>query len=314
MVVGELPDFLHVPELPNRGPGGDCVGRSGALLHAVGRDFGLETTPDGWRISSGRSRVMRRAISWAAEDLDALEEFGQDYAGPLKTQVLGPWTLAASIELVGGERLLKDPGACRDLAGALTEAVRLHVIDLQHRFPRATVLVQIDEPGLNAVLDGTIGSASGLSTFAPVEPPVVQDSLREVLTAVPGVVSGIHCCAAKPPVRVMVNAQAQFVSVDLTLSGLDEDAIGEAWEGGIGIWAGSVDPLAVPTRRSSDARVSAPIRNLAHHLGMEDVEHMASVVLTPTCGCAGARWEQARAAYAACVRAAQVLREEGPNG
>jgi len=313
LVAGELADFLHVPELPARGPGGDCIGRTGALLAAVGADFGLETTADGWRITSGRGRLMRRAISWAGEDLDALEEFAQDYAGPLKTQVVGPWTLAASIELASGERLLKDAGACRDLAGALAEAVRLHLADVQRRFPRATVLLQVDEPGLNAVLHGTIGSASGLSRFPPVDAPVVQDALRAVLTAVPDAVSGVHCCAASPPITVMVHADARFVSLDLTLPGLDEDAIGEAWESGVGIWAGSVNPLAVPDRRTSDARVSAPVRELAHHLGMQDAEHMANVVLTPTCGCAGAQWQQARAAYSACVRAGRVLREEDPS-
>ncbi|HBJ73547.1 MAG TPA: methionine synthase [Actinobacteria bacterium] len=314
ILVGELPDFLHVPELPNRGPGGDCIGRTGALLHAVGSDFGLETTADGWRITDGKSRLMRRAISWIGEDLDALEEFGQDYSGPLKTQIAGPWTLAASIELAGGERLLKDAGACRDLAGALAEAVRTHVAELKSRFPMATILLQVDEPGLNAVLDGTIGSVSGLSRFDPVDPPVAQDALREVLTAVPEVVSGVHCCAARPPIRVITNANAGFVSFDLTLAGIDEDAIGEAWESGVGIWAGSVNPLAHIDARKSDAMVSAPMRTLAHHLGMEDAEHMASVVITPSCGCAGARWSQVRSAYSACVRAGRVLRQEEPSG
>lgn len=314
ILVGELPDFLHVPELPNRGPGSDCIGRTGALLHAVGSDFGLETTADGWRITDGTSRLMRRAISWVGEDLDALEEFGQDYSGPLKTQIVGPWTLAASIELAGGERLLKDAGACRDLAGALAEAVRTHIADLRRRFPMATILLQVDEPGLNAVLDGTIGSVSGLSRFEPADPLVVQDSLREVLTAVPEVVSGVHCCAPQPPIRVMTNAQAGFLSFDLTLAGLDEDAIGGAWESGVGIWAGSVDPFLRLEQRRVEAVVSAPLRTLAHHLGMEDLEHMASVVITPTCGCAGAQWSQARAAYSACVRAGRVLRQEEPGG
>ncbi len=314
VVAGELPDFLHVPELPNRGPGGDVIGRTGALLHAVGSDFGLETTADGWRITDGRSRLMRRAISWLGEDLDALEEFGQGYSGPLKAQIVGPWTMAASIELAGGERVLKDPGACRDLAGALAEAVRVHAAELQRRFPSATLLLQVDEPGLNAVLDGSIGSVSGLSRFDPVDPPLAQDALRSVLTAAPDVISGIHCCAAGPPVRVMTNAGARFLSVDLTLRGIDEDGIGEAWESGIGIWAGSVSPLAQIDARTSDAMVSAPMRTLAHHLGMDDAEHMASVVITPTCGCAGAQWSQASAAYRACVRAGRVLRQEEPSG
>lgn len=314
MVAGELSEFIHVPELPQRGPGGDCIGRTGALLHAVGADFGLETTADGWRITDGRSRLMRRAISWLGEDLDALEECAQDYSGPLKAQIVGPWTMAASIELAGGERVLKDAGACRDLAGALAEAVRVHVADLQRRFPLATILLQVDEPGLNSVLEGSIGSVSGLSRFNPVDPPLAQDALREVLTSVPDLMSGVHCCAAQPPIRVLTNANAGFVSFDLTLAGIDEDAIGEAWESGVGIWAGSVSPMAHIDPRRSDAVVSAPMRTLAHHLGMDDAEHMANVVITPTCGCAGAQWAQVRAAYSACVRAGRVLRQEEPSG
>ena len=314
LVVGELPDFLHVPELPNRGPGGDCIGRTGALLHAVGADFGLETTADGWRITDGKSRLMRRAISWLGEDLDGLEEFAQGYSGPLKAQIVGPWTMAASIELAGGERVLKDAGACRDLAGALAEAVRVHVAELQRRFPTARILLQVDEPGLNAVLEGSIGSVSGLSRFNAIDPPLAQDALREVLNAVPDLMSGVHCCAAAPPIRVLTNADAKFVSFDLTLAGIDEDAIGEAWESGVGIWAGSVSPLAQIDPRRSDAVVSAPMRTLAHHLGMDDAEHMANVVITPTCGCAGAQWSQVRAAYSACVRAGRVLRQEEPSG
>ena len=34
-----------------------------------------------------------------AHDLDALEEAADGYRGPLKIQVCGPWTLAATIEL-----------------------------------------------------------------------------------------------------------------------------------------------------------------------------------------------------------------------
>jgi len=309
IVVDALPDFLHVPELPNRGPGADLIGRTGALLHAVGADFGLETTSDGWRITSGVSRIMKRGISWIGEDLDALEEFGQDYSGPLKTQIAGPWTLAASIELAGGERMLRDAGACRDLAGALAEATGLHLADLRRRFPKATLILQIDEPGLCAVLEGSIGSVSGLSRFDPVDPQVVQDALRQVLAVDPGTFSGVHCCAKNPPIAVLVNAGARFVSIDLTLGRINEDAMGEAWEQGIGLWAGTVNPLVID-QRVSDTVASAPVRALAHHLGLEDTEHMASVVVTPTCGCAGATWVQVRAAYDACVRAGRVLRNE----
>jgi len=74
IVAGELPDFVHVVELPARGPGSDLVGRTAGILASVDSGFGLETTPLGWRISRSIGRDMRRAQSWLNEDLDALED------------------------------------------------------------------------------------------------------------------------------------------------------------------------------------------------------------------------------------------------
>jgi hypothetical protein len=45
-VVGELPGFAHLPELPGRGPGADLLGRSAALLV----DLSVDLTPAGWRL------------------------------------------------------------------------------------------------------------------------------------------------------------------------------------------------------------------------------------------------------------------------
>lgn len=101
IVAGELPDFVHVAELPDRGPGSDIIGRTGGLLAGVASGLALETTPQGWRFASASGRQMRLAQSFLGEDLDALEETAVDYAGPVKCQVAGPWTLAASIDRQG---------------------------------------------------------------------------------------------------------------------------------------------------------------------------------------------------------------------
>ena len=47
VVAGELPDFPHLPELPDRGPGADLTGRTAALLV----DMPVEVTPRGWRLA-----------------------------------------------------------------------------------------------------------------------------------------------------------------------------------------------------------------------------------------------------------------------
>ena len=48
-----------------------------------------------------------------------LEELADGYTGPLKLQLTGPWTLAATVELPRGDKVLADHGARRDLAEAL---------------------------------------------------------------------------------------------------------------------------------------------------------------------------------------------------
>ena len=77
IVAGEL-DIPHLVELPARGPGGDMLGRTLALVSSATGEFAAETTPDGWRLAGGRSggdlgRQMRRGVSWLAEDVDRME-------------------------------------------------------------------------------------------------------------------------------------------------------------------------------------------------------------------------------------------------
>ena len=322
IVAGELPDLLHVVELPARGPGADLIGRTGGLLAGVASGLGMETTPDGWRFTAGLGRQMRRASSFLGEDLDALEEVAQAYAGPVKCQVAGPWTLAAAIELPTGERALRDPGACADIAQALAEAVRGHVDDLRRRVPGATaILVQVDEPGLPAVLAGRIGTASGLSSYRAVDPQDAQRWLGHVLAAVAdaGAVPGVHCCARDVPLDLIRAAGAGFASLDITL--LDDaadQALGRAWEAGLGILAGTVPSIG--SVRLTDAAASAPLRAVMGRLGLTDERAVAPVAVTPTCGLAGASPAWARAALDACRAVGRVLRhddqheEEGRSG
>ncbi len=308
IITGELAGFLHLPELPNRGPGSDMIGRTGALLALVGGDFGLETTPDGWRVTAGRGRSMRRALSWLDEDLDRLEESSDGYQGPLKVQIAGPWTMAAAIELPFGERMVKDPGACRDLAEGLAEAARLHLIDLRRRFPRASLVVQWDEPGINAVLEGSIGTASGMSRYAAIDGPIAEAGLRVIMAATTsaGALAGIHCCAPLPPIELFASSGAGFIGIDMLDGQFDHDALGTAWEAGIGILAGSV--ASTGEARITDTEASRPVRLTASRLGLTDPQYLAGIVVTPTCGLAAASPTWARAAYTACEAAGRVLR------
>ena len=180
LIFDELPDLPHLAELPDRGVGADMIGRTAGLLI----DLSVDATTRGWRLADRPGRDVRRAQSLLSRDLDALEEVADGYQGPLKLQVCGPWTMAASLELARSqEPVLADPGAVRDLTASLAEGVAAHVAGVRARVPGARLLLQLDEPSLPAVLGGGVPSASGLNRVRPVEEADAESGLRTVLSA-----------------------------------------------------------------------------------------------------------------------------------
>ena len=301
VVLDEAPGLPHLPELPARGPGADMIGRSAALLV----DLAVGLQPSGWRFADHPGRDTSRARGHLAQDLDTLEELAGDLDGPIKIQVAGPWTLAASIETRSGEKALADAGAVRDIATSLAEGVAAHVRDVARRLPRATVLLQLDEPSLPGVLQGTVRTASGFSRIRTVEPPHAEDLLRRVIEA-SGAFPIVHCCAPRVPYALLRAAGAKALSVDANLI-RDEDAIGEAVEAGTGFLLGVIPGRT--TRLPAPSRSVAPVRALWSRLGFPPKSLIGSVVLTPSCGLAGATPAYARAALRHCREAAEVLHE-----
>ncbi len=300
-VAGSFEDFPFLAELPARGPGADMIGRTIGLLV----EMYAHVEPSGWRVSDRPGRDTRRARSWLREDLDALEEFTQGYEGPLKVQAVGPWTLAAALELRGGEAALGDPGACRDLVGSLAEGLRDHLAGLRRRVPGARLVLQLDEPSLTAVLRGHVRTASGYRTHRAVDRQVVESALREVIAVHDGPVV-VHSCAPDVPFALLRRAGVAGVSFDFgLLTERDEEPIGEAVEAGTKLFVGVVP--------STDAALSDPggsvmgVRTLWRRLGLNPGTLAESVVVTPTCGLAGASPAYARTALAHCARAARSL-------
>ncbi|MFE7099665.1 methionine synthase [Streptomyces erythrochromogenes] len=299
--TGSFEDFPYLPELPARGPGADMIGRSTGLLV----DMYAHVEPSGWRISDRPGRDTRRARSWLGEDLDALEEFTQGYTGRLKVQAVGPWTLAAALELHGGEAMLQDAGACRDLAGSLAEGLREHLADVRKRIPGADIVLQLDEPSLTAVLLGRVRSASGYRTYRAVDRQVVEGTLREVFAVHDGEVI-VHSCAPEVPFGLLRRAGAAGVSFDFSLlTEREDDAIGEAVEGGTKLFAGVVPGTDGPLSDPGGSVMG--VRKLWRRLGLAPGTLAESVVVTPACGLAGASPAYARAVQAHCVRAARSL-------
>jgi methionine synthase II (cobalamin-independent) len=302
LVAGELPEFAHLPELPGRGAGADLIGRSAALLV----DVAVDLTPAGWRLVPRSGVDQRRAVEFLARDLDALHDVAAGYAGPLKVQAAGPWTLAAGLERSRGDRAVVDAGARRDLAQSLAEGLAAHVAAVGARVPGATLVVQLDEPSVPAVLQGGLPTASGFGKLAAVESSVVEQELADLVRRI-DVPVVVHCCAPRVPMGLFRAAGAAGLSFDLGLV-QDLDAVGTAIEAGThlfpGVVPGTDTPLGAP--KATASRVQAWWREL----GFADERLAAAVTLTPACGLAGASQAYARTAMAHVREAAKYLLPE----
>lgn len=290
IVFGELPDLPHLPELPARGAIASMTGRTLAMLPELGFDL----QPAGWRLTDAAGVDHRRARSLLAQDLDVLEELTQGYAGPLKVQVAGPWTLAATVERPRGDRVLADVGARREIAQALAEGTAAHVAEVRRRVSGATVLVQVDEPALPGVLAGQVPTASGFHRHRSVDVPLASEALEWVFGAVEDMdaESVAHCCAADVPVGLFRGAGARGVSVDVSvLAAAAYDELGAALDAGDRVLLGVVPAVPGPSLPSTGS-VLDRTRRLLDMLGLDPAEVSGQLVLTPGCGLAGTPPEQ----------------------
>lgn len=306
VVLGELaepPGLPYVPEVPGRGPGAAMTGR----VVAVATDLAFDLQPAGWRLTDAEGVDQRRARSLLAQDLDQVEEQAQGYAGTFKTQLAGPWTLAATVERPRGDRLLADPGARRELAQALAEGVRRHLADLRRRLPGVDRwVVQLDEPALPAVLAGRVPTASGFGKHRSVDAPEASEALRWVVDAVreAGAEPWVHGCAADTPLALLRGAGAAGLAVDpATVDPAATDALAAALEAGEVVVLG-VLPSTDPAERPAATAVA---ERLARWLDMVGLEPTPSLAVSPSCGLAGATPAWAREALATARAAASSL-------
>lgn len=305
-LAGAVPEGVagmpYLPELPARGPGADLLGRGAHLLV----DMPVDLQARGWRLVDRPGRDHERTASWWRQDLDELAEALDGWTGPLKVQVAGPWTLAATLWLPLGDRVLSDQGATRDLAGSLAEGVAAHVAAVRRLVPGAEVVLQVDEPMISTVLLGRVRSDSGFRVLRTPERGEVVTALRMVLDACGADRTVLHSCASAPPVDVLAEAGASAIALDV--SELDRhrwEQVAEALETGASLWAG-----LLPTSGEAPApdAALAPLRRGWHELGL-DPRDLAGVAVTPTCGLAAATPQEARALTAATTTAAARLAE-----
>ncbi|GMA30737.1 hypothetical protein [Litorihabitans aurantiacus] len=267
----------HLAVLPARGPWAAPIGRTLALLEAM--PAALE--PHGWRLAGAPSAELVRAERVLAADVESFALAAAGYDGPLAAPVLGPFSLAASVWLGVGERVVDDAGATADVVESLgvglgrhLEAVAFAVSgsraaagalagadavpdprDSGDSGPAAvspealsdTVLVH--EPLLADVVSGRIATFTGSGRLRPPESSWVSAQLGRLVQAC----APHPCVLVVPPdaaaIAVASAAAPHALATDVTaLDPAGWEALAEAVESGRRVWAASV-----PHRRS-DAR------------------------------------------------------------
>ena len=308
IVLGELPDLPHLPELPDRGPGADLTGRGLGLLV----DLHADVQPSGWRVADGAGRDERRAGPSCGEDLDALEELAEGYVGPLKIQVAGPWTLASTLELPHGDKALADPGACRDLAASLAEGLAA----ARRRRPPPAARRRACRPARRAgAARRPRGHGPDRQRVRPA-PRSVEPAAAEELPD-----RGARQAARRRRARLSTAARrtsrsrcsrragADAFSLDLRLAARSgrsarrrEQSWATALEAGVGLVRRCRADRRSVGELSDPAATVEPVRTLWRRLGLTP-EALARVVVTPTCGLAGASPGPAVRAALAAARA-----------
>ncbi|MDY6055890.1 hypothetical protein [Micrococcus sp.] len=260
VTLGELAEE-HVPvlpELPDRGPGADAVGRSAALL----AELSVDLQPHGWRVSppstvaSGMDR--RRARSYWQEDLQRwADTAGAEGVRPerLAVRVLGPLTLLGNLWLPGGERVLVDAGARRDVAAAYREGLgeALSALAATTGVARPTVL--LDEPAAAAVLGGDLPTASGYRTVRSMPRDEARHLWREAFAAL-GAGEGTAVWVDPHAADAQVRDLALLLGEARPASEGDAPDPGLPAEGGVGVVleVGALEaPAGSPSRQATTA-------------------------------------------------------------
>lgn len=299
---GHLP---YLPELPGRGPGSELVGRSAGLLV----ELPVDLQPSGWRFVDRPGRDARRTAALWRQDLDELAEAYDGYTGELKVQVCGPLTLAAGVFLHRGERALVDEGATRDLTHSLAEGVRLHLADLERLVPGASLVLQLDEPSLPAVLAGRLPTASGYGHLRAVDPQAAADAIGSVLEAAGSRATVVHCCAPGAPLPLLRRTGAGAVAVDTSLlSPAGWESVAATVEDGTSLYAG-----CLPTDGSGTARAAVESVTAGWNAAGLALSVLADIVVSPACGLAGLAPAAARSLQRAAVDVAAELSERAES-
>ncbi|MCF8612270.1 vitamin-B12 independent methionine synthase [Gordonia sp. HY285] len=308
MVSGET-DFAFLPELPARGVGADSVGRTGAVLI----DMPFEVVHDVYRMTSRSGSVMRRARDFLARDLDAVEAHW-DAAGLigtgrlLKVQLCGPFTYGARVELRNGHKVVRDKGARRDVVASMADGLADHVREVERRLG-AQVIVQLDEPDVERVLDGSVTPLTRLDPIPPVPAPLIAQRLEEMAAVIgrPMILHG----GDRPHSELCSMLDSYAVTVDFShpLPDSEKDQLGVYLDQG-GIMLVGVVPPARPLVAPRAEEIAQRMAVLIDEIGLPRTVLRDNVIVTPHTGLAEASPEWAAAALRIASRTSELMAQD----
>ncbi len=283
LLRGELgaPHISFLPALPARGAAAQPLARTAAVLDELHAD----QQPHGLRVSGVPGKDSRAARALLAGDVNVLAdvigaESGPDDA-PVKTQLVGPLSLAAGLHLHAGERALKDHGARRDIADSLASGIREHVRAVRAAAPGRDVLVQLDEPELARVLAGALPTMSGYRTLRAVPAAEVRRSLSTVAAACREAGAAGVALNLPPGVdpRLAREAGADAVQVPAPAGSAHEwEPLAALVEEGLQLWLGLVP---VPAAAAAGSRaLAAGVWSVWRDLGLPGAA-LDAVRITP---------------------------------
>lgn len=170
MLRGELgaPHRGVLPILAARSDVAHPVPRTATVL----TDLWTDLQPHGWRLTRHDGKESRAAAALVASDVNVLADvLGAETdgdRGPVVVELLGPMSLAASLHLHNGEKVLLDHGARRDVAEALADGVGSHLRSVRDSADGRPIVLRLREPDLARVLNGEVPTASGYRTLRAV--------------------------------------------------------------------------------------------------------------------------------------------------
>lgn len=323
ILAGECGATPHLPILADRGLGADAIGRTGAIL----ADLSLDVGPRSWRVADRPGAAASLAADHLERDLDVCEEFWGTTPETVTVPVVGPWTLAASIELADGHRMMVDHGAVSYLAAALAEGLAAHIADVRRRFG-AEVDVVMHEPAAPAIAAGLVEAAVAGTSLPAVGYREMAAQWR-VLTAegaglpdidiaVPGLVARTSGEGPRPPSleKALLESGAARIALPIgTIRGsatLDE--VGRLRAAGLDLLLGAVPAVPGATDEHTGAYLEPEARDIAervarlwNELSFPRADLVDHVGVTVDRGFAGAPASWIAPAYAAGRRTAELI-------